>query len=178
MGKKRRQRRQSHGSAWHWKQTDSWYCTIPGTKKRVPLFDDQGHRIRGKEGREAAEMALAKLRLFWEGESGDVPRSGGEWLVARVCSDYLEYCKRGVASGSLSKGHYDNAVAWLNDLCQYCGALRVAGYWNSGVGCSIEVLAELIGDTPKVAFDHYGREWGQHYQDPLWAAIGSGMSRP
>ena len=25
-------RRQSHGSAWHWKQTDSWYYTLPGTK--------------------------------------------------------------------------------------------------------------------------------------------------
>jgi integrase len=376
MGKKRKQRRQSHGSAWHWKQTDSWYCTMPGTKKRVPLFDDQGHRIRGKEGREAAEMALAKLRLSWEGEAGDVPGSSGEWLVARVCSDYLEYCKRGVASGSLSKGHYDNAAAWLNDLCQYGGALRVAelkkghikawveghatwrspatqrsvlaivlaafnraeemhnvssplkglkkpaskprlqsfsaedekalyeaaeerfreflfaaihtglrpfselarmqaehveetergmmwrvfatktkktrkipvrpevaeltrrlmktaprgsglplfrntkgkpwkrmtgvvrflalkkklgwdrdpakegyscytcrhtfahrmlsGYWGGGAGCSIETLAELIGDTPKVAFDHYGREWGQHYQSPLWAAIGVG----
>jgi hypothetical protein len=47
----------------------------------------------------------------------------------------------------------------------------LAGYWNNGVGCSIEVLAELLGDTPKVAFDHYGREWGQHYQEPLWAAI-------
>jgi hypothetical protein len=23
-----------------------------------------------------------------------------------------------------------------------------------------------------VAFDHYGKEWGQHYQDPLWAALG------
>ncbi len=40
------------------------------------------------------------------------------------------------------------------------------GYWNGGRGCSIETLAELIGDTPKVAFDHYGKEWGQHYQDP------------
>ena len=46
------------------------------------------------------------------------------------------------------------------------------GYWNGGAGCSVETLAELIGDTPKVAFDHYGREWGQHYQDPLWNAIG------
>ena len=45
---------------------------------------------------------------------------------------------------------------------------------TNGVGCSIETLAELIGDTPKVAFDHYGKEWGQHYQDPLWAAIGAG----
>jgi integrase len=51
----------------------------------------------------------------------------------------------------------------------------LSGYWNKGVGCSIETLAELIGDTPKVAFDHYGKEWGQHYQDPLWAAIGTGQ---
>jgi hypothetical protein len=29
-----------------------------------------------------------------------------------------------------------------------------------------------------VAFDHYGREWSQHYQDPLWAAMGLGASRP
>jgi len=50
----------------------------------------------------------------------------------------------------------------------------LSGYWNDGQGCSIETLAELIGDTPKVAFDHYGREWGQHYQDPLWTAIGVG----
>ena len=50
----------------------------------------------------------------------------------------------------------------------------LSGYWNEGAGCSIEVLAELLGDTPKVTFDHYGREWGQNYQEPLWAAIGVG----
>lgn len=48
----------------------------------------------------------------------------------------------------------------------------LSGYWNGGAGCSIETLAELIGDTPKVAFDHYGKEWGQHSQEPLWAAVG------
>jgi hypothetical protein len=37
---------------------------------------------------------------------------------------------------------------------------------------SIEMLANLIDDTPKVAFDHYGKGWGQHDPDPLWAAIG------
>jgi len=57
--------------------------------------------------------------------------------------------------------------------CRHTFAHRMlAGYWNEGVGCSIETLAELMGDTPKVAFDHYGREWGQHYQEPLWAALG------
>ena len=53
----------------------------------------------------------------------------------------------------------------------------LSGYWNDGVGCSIEVLAELMGDTPKTAFDHYGREWGRHYQEPLWAAIGEKLER-
>jgi hypothetical protein len=57
--------------------------------------------------------------------------------------------------------------------CRHTFAHRMlSGYWNGGVGCSIETLAELIGDTPKVAFDHYGKEWGQHYQEPLWAAVG------
>jgi len=51
----------------------------------------------------------------------------------------------------------------------------LSGYWNGGQGCLIETLAELIGDTPTVAFDHYGREWGQHCQAPLWAAIGADL---
>jgi len=52
--------------------------------------------------------------------------------------------------------------------CRHTFAHRMlSGYWTGGVGCSIETLSELIGDTPKVAFDHYGREWGQHDQEPL-----------
>ncbi len=374
MGRKRKTRRQSHGSAWHWKQTDCWYYTMPGTKKRMALFDEKGERIRGKEKKQAAEVALAKEKLTWDGEQDSSTVNYGEWLVARVCSDYIQYCERGWENGSISKSHYDNTVRWLNALCSHCGAMKVAelkkghiatwieshktwrstethrgvisvvqaafnraeemfgianplkgmkkpapkprlhsinpedeqvlykatepcfrdflfaalhtglrpycelatitaddveeadrgmmwrvyssktkktrkipirpevaemarkliktaprgsgiplfrntqgrpwkrmtgvvrflglknklgwnedpikskyssytcrhtfahrmlsGYWTGGVGCSIETLAELMGDTPKVAFDHYGKEWGQHYQDPLWAAIG------
>ena len=51
-------------------------------------------------------------------------------------------------------------------------------YVSTVGSCPIEVLAELIGDTPKVAFDHYGKEWGQHYQEPLWVAIGAGVTAP
>lgn len=376
MGRKRKQRRQSHGSAWHWRQTDCWYYTAPGTKKRVALFDEEGQRIRGKGRKEAAQLALAKEKLAWETGDSDIRPKHGQWLVAGVCSEYLQYCQRGLANGEISKGHCDNATSWLNDLCEYCGAMPVvqlkkghiktwidnhktwrspathrgviaivlaafnraeemydvsnplkglkkprsrprlhsigaedekilyeateecfrnflfaaihtglrpfcelaritadeieetdrgmmwrvystktkktrkipvrpevaelarklmktapkgsglpllrntkgrpwkrmtgvvrfitikkklgwdndpiktgyscytcrhtyahrmlSGYWTNGVGCSIETLAELIGDTPKVAFDHYGKEWGQHYQDPLWAAIGEG----
>jgi len=380
MGRKRKKRRQSHGCAWHWAQTDCWYYTMPGTRKRVPLFDDDGQRIRGGGNKEAAEIALAKARLTWSDGARGLDDSGGPWLVARVCSDYIQYCERGLAKGSISKSHRDNSVRWLNDLCSFCGALPVSelkrghvtewidghdtwqssetrrgviavvlaafnraqdmfgvpnpikglkkpkpqprlalftpeeekalygatdehfgaflfaaihtglrpfcelakltaddveeaergmmwrvyssktektrkipvrpevaeltrkllkraprdsrqplflnskerpwkssagvvrfiklrqkldweddpvrgkyscytcrhtfahrmlsGFWTDGVGCSIETLAELIGDTPKVAFDHYGREWGQHYQEPLWNAIGEGEGAP
>ena len=372
MGRKRK-RRQSHGSAWHWQQTDCWYCTPPGTKQRLPLFDEAGQRIRGQENQEAAELALARVKLSGDGWPTTSP-SNGTWIVARVCSEYIQYCERGLAKGTISKGHRDGTVSYLNDLCKFCGALPVSelkkgqiqtwleshptwrspatqraviaivlaafhraeelhdvrhalvglkkpaatprlqslpkededtlyaasdepfhnflfalihtglrpfcelarltaadveesargmmwrvyssktkktrkipvrpevaeltralmktaprgsglplfrnsrgkpwkrmagvirflglkkrlcwdkdpvkkryscytcrhtfahrmlsGYWTRGVGCSIETLAELIGDTPKVAFDHYGKEWGQNYQDPLWAAIG------
>ena len=372
---KKKLRRQSHGSAWHWKQTDSWYYTLAGTKKRVPLIDEDGNRIRGLDNKKAAQLALARVNVSgqWQPTSdGSAPAEA--WIVAKVCSDYIQYCERGVVNGSVSAGHRDGTVRVLNDLCKYCGALPVAelkkghvkswiashatwkspathrgaiaivlaafnyaqdnydvpnplkglkkptarprlesfskedervlygateecfknflfanvntglrpfcelarltaedveenargmmwrvyssktkktrkipvrrevaeltrklmvtaprgsglpifrnpqgrawkkvtgvsrfiaikkklgwkedsirtkyscytcrhtfahrmlsGYWNGGKGCSIETLAELIGDTPKVAFDHYGKEWGQHYQDPLWAAIG------
>jgi len=372
---RKKKRRQSHGSAWHWKQTDSWYYTLPGTKKRVPLFDEDGKRICGIEKKKEAQLALARIQLSgdWQPEA-ERPAAPTEWIVAKVCSEYLQYCARGEASGSVSKGHHENSRWILNELCKYCGALLVAelkkghiktwieghpkwkspathrsviavtlaafnyvqenfeipnplkglkkpksqprllsfskedeelvykttdepfrqflfaaihtglrpycelahitandveetprgmmwrvyssktkktrkipvrpevaelsrrlmktapidsgkplfrnpegnrwlkvtgvrrfiniraklnwdkdpirkkyasytcrhtfahrmlsGYWNGGAGCSIETLAELIGDTPKVAFDHYGKEWGQHYQEPLWAAIG------
>jgi integrase len=59
--------------------------------------------------------------------------------------------------------------------CRHTFAHRMlSGYWTGGVGCSIETLAELMGDTPKVAFDHYGKEWSQYYAAPLWEAIGAG----
>lgn len=367
-------RRQSHGSAWHWKQTDCWYYTLPGSKRRQPLFDEEGRRIRGLDQKKEAQLALARIRLGqgWAPEA--VPTSPDDWLVARSCSEYLQYCERGVANGGISAGHHASTKWILNDLCKFCGALPVAevkkghirtwleghvgwkspatqrnaltivlaafnyaqenhdipsplkglkkpaakprldslskadeealykkasqefrdflfaavhtglrpycelarlkaedveetprgmmwrvyssktkktrkvpvrpevaklahkllkaaprgsgkplfrnsqgnmwqkvtgvarflklkrdlgwdkdaikgafstyscrhtfahrmlsGYWNGGAGCSIETLAELMGDTPKVAFDHYGKEWGQHYQDPLWAAVG------
>jgi len=126
MGRKKKSRRQSHGSAWHWKQTDSSYFTLSGTNKQVALCDEDGERIRGASNKEAAELALAKEELTWEEEADSLGSSNGQWLIARVCSEYIQYCQRGVANGSISKSHRDNTVSWLNDLCSYCGAMRVA----------------------------------------------------
>jgi len=367
-------RRRSRGNAWHWRQTDCWYYTPRGTKRRVRLLAEDGRPIRGQENRQVAELALARIKAAgnWRPQTDSVVSD--PWLVARVCSLYIEHCKQRAANGRLSSEYCDEVVRYLNDLCCYCGAMPVselrkghvqhwveshsswrspatqrnaitivlsafhhaqdmyglrnplrglkkppqrprlhslssddeqvlyeatdepfgdflftaihtglrpfcelarltvddvietergmmwrvyssktkkvrkipvrsdvaelarrliatapkdfdstlfrnsqgrpwkkvtgvsrflkikrdldwdrdpvrknyssytcrhtfahrmlAGYWNGGTGCSIEVLAELMGNTPKVAFDHYGREWGQHYQEPLWSAIG------
>ena len=366
-------RRHSRGKAWHWRQTDCWYYTPPGTKRRVRL-QEEGRPIRGKENRQAAELALARVKVAgnWRPAAEHVEEE--PWLVAKICSRYIEHCEQQFTNGAISGEYLAEVSRYLNDLCSYCGDLPVvelrkghvehwveshttwkspvtqrnaiavvlgafnygqemydvpsplrglkkpphrprlqsisaedeqllysatdepfgeflfaairtglrpfcelarltaddvietergmmwrvyssktkktrkipirtdvvdltrrliatvpddfestlfrnsqgrpwkkvtgvgrflkikrslgwdddpirknyssytcrhtfahrmlAGYWNNGVGCSIEVLAELLGDTPKVAFDHYGREWGQHYQEPLWAAIG------
>jgi hypothetical protein len=87
-------RRQSHSSAWHWRQTDCWYYTFPGTKKRIPLFDEEGARVRGKDNKDKARLALARVRLAEQGELPAGLAAGGEWLVARVCSEYIQYCDR------------------------------------------------------------------------------------
>ncbi|WP_166821978.1 tyrosine-type recombinase/integrase [Thalassoroseus pseudoceratinae] len=368
-----RQRR-SRGKAWHWKQTDSWYFTPPGTKQRVRLYDEAGRPIRGQDNRQAAELALARVKAAgnWRPSPEHAPEN--QWQVAKICSHYIDYCQQRAAAGTIRTEYHEEVVRYLNDFCGYCGALPVnelrkghvqhwvvshdswkspvtkrnamtivlgafnhaqdmydvrspltglkkppqkprlhsidpeeeallysttdepfanflfagiqtglrpfcelarltatdveetdrgmlwrifssktqktrkipvrsdvaeltrnlisdntdgsetvvfrnpqgrpwkkgtggtrfrkikrelgwdqdpvrknyscytcrhtfahrmlAGFWNDGVGCSIETLAELMGDTPKVAFDHYGREWGQHYQEPLWAALG------
>lgn len=374
MKQQQKRQRRAKGSAWHWKQTDAWYFTPPGTRRRVPLLDEQGRRIRGLGNRQAAELALARHRVAGTWRPPVEPTDNGEVLVAHVCSEFIEACQKNAAAGRLN-GEYCSAVQrYLNQLCAYCGALPVsqltkgrvlhwldlhpawrspatrrnaiavvlaafnsarntrglahaltglkkppacprlqsfspeeeqavydatdqpfrdflfvaihtglrpfcelaritaedveetprgmmwrvystktkkvrkipirsevaqltrellktappgsgqpllrnaqgngwkkvtgvgrflrikrrlgwdgdrvrkkyscytcrhtfahrmlAGYWNAGAGCSIETLAHLLGDTPKVAFDHYGREWGQHYQEPLWLAIG------
>jgi hypothetical protein len=112
--RRKKTRRQSHGSAWHWIQTDSWYYTLPGTKNRVPLFNEDGNRIRGVENRKAAQLAMARVKLGQGWQPELPPASPDEWVVAKVCSEYLQYCERGVANGSVSKGHRDGTdwFAW------------------------------------------------------------------
>ena len=373
-----KRKRRSRGSAWYWRQTDCWYYTPPGTKRRVPLVDEDGKRIRGKDNRQAAELALARVKVAGQWRPSPESAEEGEWNVAKVCSRYVQYCQRSFVAGSICEKHRNAVVRYLNQLCAYCGVLPVSqltkghvqhwvetqptwrspntrrnaittvltalnhardtygvyhnlkglkkpsmqlrlhsfseedetaiydivdevfagflfaaihtglrpfcelacitgddvmetdrgmmwrvyssktkktrkipvrrevaelarrlmesapagsavplfrntqgnpwtiaaggyrfiviretlgwgkhpvkklyscytarhtfahrmlsGYWNNGVGCSIETLAELMGNTPQVAFDHYGREWGQSYQDPLWTAIGVGKA--
>ena len=136
MARNRKQRRQQHGSAWHWKQTDCWYSTEPGTRKRVPLFDEQGERVRGTENKEAARLALARVNL-------------------------VDELKRKL------KLPHDRCMY----TCRHTFAKRTLSGYYTGVPVTIEVLAGLMGNTPKVCWDHY-TVWADQYNDPLWAAWG------
>ena len=106
------------------------------------------------------------------------PRGSGIPLFAIPRASLEAGDRRGVFFRSKRKLGWDQDPVKRRYSCYSCrhtfAHRMLSGYWNGGAGCSIETLAELIGDTPKVAFDHYGREWGQHYQEPLWAAIGAG----
>lgn len=113
-------RRQQHGSAWHWKQTDCWYYTPPGTRQRVPLLDEHGQRIRGVDNKEAAQLALARVKLANE-MPGPSRSTSGDWTVAKVCDVYLNDLHQ-----TASPEWAAQVQNWLNDLCGYCGALQVS----------------------------------------------------
>ncbi len=122
MARNQGKRRQQHGSAWHWKQTDCWYFTEPGTKKRISLFDEDGQRIRGKENKESARLALARVKLIDE-LNPPRPQSKEEWTVGKVCDTYLDDLHR-----SASPRWAKLVETWLKDLCEYCGALEASEF--------------------------------------------------
>lgn len=92
---------------------------------------------------------------------------GNPWKKVTGVGRFLAIKRRLKWTSDPERSHYSSYS------CRHTFAHRMlSGYWNNGEGCSIETLAELMGDTPKVTYDHYGREWARHYHDPLWAAIG------
>jgi hypothetical protein len=119
-----RQRR-SRGKAWYWKQTDSWFFTPPGTKRRVRLFNEAGRAIRGKENGPAAELALARVKAAGNWCPTSERITDEQWLVAKICSRYIEYCQQREAQGTIRTEYHEEVVRYLNDFCNYCGALAV-----------------------------------------------------
>ena len=93
MKPQQKRQRRAKGSAWYWKQTDTWYFTPPGTRRRVPLLDDQGRRIRGSGNRQAAELALARHKVAgtWR-PSAEVTDNG---TVATLHAGDMHLCASG-----------------------------------------------------------------------------------
>ncbi len=107
----RNRKRQANGTAWHRKFDDCWYATIDG--KRTKLRDEIGQPIKGKDFRQQAELAIARVKLQIEPVS--TPR---DILVATVCSAYLDHLK-----ATACPEYHELASRTMNDFCSYCGAL-------------------------------------------------------
>lgn len=136
-----------------------WRVYSSKTKKtrKIPIRAEVAELVRELI---AASPGEAKVAIFRNTKQR-------QWQKVTGVGRFLRIKKDLGWSGDSKRKRYSTYT------CRHTFAHRMlAGYWNEDQGCSIEVLAELIGDTPKVAFDHYGKEWGQHYQEPLWAAMG------
>ena len=86
------------------------------------MFDENGERIRGKENKEAAQLALARIKVVTE-LSTPAPPVADEWTVARVCDVYLADLHQ-----TANPEWATQVERWLNDLCSYCGALKVSEF--------------------------------------------------
>ena len=54
--------------------------------------------------------------------------------------------------------------------CRHTYAKRMlGGFWGPAV--TLEILAGLMGNTPKICWEHYA-QWCEGYTDPFWQAIG------
>ena len=58
--------------------------------------------------------------------------------MARVCSESIQYCERGVIDGTISAGQRSNTMSFLNGLCSCCGALPVFQLKKGRVRTGIE----------------------------------------
>lgn len=85
----------------------------------MPLFNESDERIRSKDNRESAYLALARVKLADEIQS---PATSGDarWTVAQVCDVYLTNLHL-----TASSEWADQVASWLNDLCRFCGALTI-----------------------------------------------------
>ncbi len=119
-------RRRTRGSAWHWQQTDGWSYTPPGTKNRVTLADENGRRIRGKDNKKLAELALARVKASGEWRPTSEPSVKDEWLVAKVCSVFIQNCEHRAANGTVTGEYRDEVVRYLNAFSEYSGGLPVS----------------------------------------------------
>lgn len=172
-----RRRRGHRGSAWYWTQTDSWYYTPKGTTKRVPLFDEEGRRLRGKENRQAAALAVARAKLAtdWRPESASASERGPgvqAWLVADACSRFIEFCQRRLAAGSIHPEYESSVRRYLNELCTFCGALSVTELKKGHVQLWLDrhstwrpVTRRNVVTIVLAAFNHAQREF--NVRNPL-----------
>ena len=84
---------------------NTWYSSITG--KKLPLYDDQGQRIKGRHNEAAAKKAYARLLLAIEdgaGHAADTEPDAGD-----IVADYVVYVHHRAETAGGSPTHAANA---------------------------------------------------------------------
>jgi len=89
--------------------------------------------------------------------------NGGAWTRTSQGAAFRRLRKRLAAKGI----ELDDDACFY--ACRHTFAKRMlGGFWGPAV--TLEVLAGLMGNSPKVCWEHYAR-WCASYSDPFWNAI-------
>src|SRR5690606_20234567 len=71
------------------------------------------------------ELALARVKSSGNWRPNVAQADGQVWVVAKVCSSFIESCNRRAANHDLHPDYASGISRHLNDLCEYCGAMPV-----------------------------------------------------
>jgi len=141
--------------------------TERGMEWRFPESESKTKRLRiiripktERVAREVIKITQQQMRLHPKGPIFRTVR-GVPWTQTHLKSQFSQMRARLKASG----------VELDADSCTYMlrhtyAKRTLAGYWT-GKPCTIEALAELMGNTRDVCWEHYA-QWCDAYTDPLW----------
>jgi integrase len=103
MAERKKRRRGENGSVWFRAYTDSWYVRSGG--RQVPVLDENGRRVRGRENRKAAQAA-------WQAMRSKPPASPDEVAeVAEVIRCYVSAKRPGDTKAEKVTRHYLHSFA-------------------------------------------------------------------
>lgn len=145
--------------------------TPRGQRWRFPASESKG-RQKERTIYVPEEIAQIVRQQIKRHRTGPVFRneSGEPWTLDALESAFRRLKRRLQRKGATPEEPF------IPYTCRHTYAKRMlGGYWGTPV--TLEVLAGLMGNTPKICWEHYA-QWCDGYTDPFWQAIGQPNGQP
>jgi len=88
------------------------------------------------------------------------------WLVKNLSRSFFRAMKR----ATKRHGAKFDADCVLYSLRHTYAKRILCGFWTKGKAVSVEVLAQLMGNSPAICRQNY-LQWSESYEQPLWDAV-------
>lgn len=146
--------------------------TPQGQRWVFPPEESKG-RQKGRTIYAPPEIAeIVRKRIKRQSKRGKVFRneSGEAWNLRGMQTAFRRLKKRLLREG------VEVEDPFVPYTCRHTYAKRMlGGYWGKPV--TLEVLAGLMGNTPKICWEHYAA-WSEQYTEPFWQAISRSETSP